>query len=250
MTNVLAVTLQAMQNDAARLEQAGMNLANALTPGYKRAVVNHQAPIGTFAQQLAGSAAASTAQATPAAPATVATDLRAGTLKATGQPLDVALDGGGFFEVTTDAGPAYTRQGNFRTDAQGRLVTTAGHAVMGRSGEITRAGASPQISETGVIRDARTGEVLAQLKIVLFDDPSQLLRLGDGLLSGGGMAPRLAGDGETMVRQGFLENSNVGSIQEMTHLIQAMRHFESMQRVAQGYDEMLGTAIRKLGEAG
>lgn len=71
--------------------------------------------------------------------------------------------------------------------------------------------------------------------------------MGDGLMAAGpGM--KLVADDEVQVRQGFLENSNVSSTYEMTTLVHAMRHFESMQRVAQGYDDMLGTAIRKLGE--
>jgi flagellar basal-body rod protein FlgG len=59
---------------------------------------------------------------------------------------------------------------------------------------------------------------------------------------------KLVSEQEVSVRQGFLENSNVSSTYEMTSLLQTMRHFESMQKIAQGYDDMLGTAIRKLGE--
>ncbi|MCY1245777.1 hypothetical protein D9M72_589470 [compost metagenome] len=71
--------------------------------------------------------------------------------------------------------------------------------------------------------------------------------MGDGLLVTEQQASQVP-DAELHVQQGFLENSNVSSMQEMAQLIQSMRHFESMQRVALGYDEMVGNAVRKLGE--
>ncbi|MNY66168.1 flagellar basal body rod protein FlgF [compost metagenome] len=83
--------------------------------------------------------------------------------------------------------------------------------------------------------------------MVRFDTPAELQRMGDGLLVTEQQASQVP-DAELHVQQGFLENSNVSSMQEMAQLIQSMRHFESMQRVALGYDEMVGNAVRKLGE--
>ncbi|MNW05611.1 flagellar basal body rod protein FlgF [compost metagenome] len=71
--------------------------------------------------------------------------------------------------------------------------------------------------------------------------------MGSGLLVSDQVPTQLV-DADVQVRQGFLENSNVNSMQEMAQLIQSMRHFESMQRVALGYDEMIGGAVRRLGE--
>lgn len=251
MNEILAIGLQGMQGDAARVEQIAMNLANALTPGFKRAVAV-QAPVAaSFAVHLSGAAALPPrADGEVALPAMAfRSDSRVGTLKFTGQPLDVALAGTGYFEVVTDNGPAYTRQGNFRVDAAGRLVTAQGYPVMGQGGEIVLPLSSPVITATGAVLSAegRDEAPLAQLKIVDFEDGAALDRLGEGLLAAGGGMKLLRRE-EAQVRQGYLENSNVVSTQEMTGLIQAMRHFESMHKVAQGYDEMLGTAIRKLGE--
>jgi flagellar basal-body rod protein FlgG len=175
-------------------------------------------------------------------------DVRAGTLRATGQPLDFAITGNGYFEVMTPSGPAYTRQGNFRVDARGRVVTEAGHAVMGVAGEILLDSPAPVVSAGGRITSVSTQSVLGQLKIVQFADGAVPERLGDGLF---GAAPGMVSlrEGDVQVRQGFLENSNAASTLEMATLVQAMRHFEGMQKVVQGYDEMLGLAIRKLGEA-
>ena len=251
MNEVLAISLQSMQGDMARVEQIGMNLANALTPGYKRGVAM-QAPVGaTFAAHLAGTQRPGAAALTAAMPQPVAfrSDTAAGTLKATGQPLDLALGGKGYFEVATENGPAYTRQGSFRLDGSGRLVTAQGYAVMGQAGEIVLTTAAPVINASGAIIGPGGSEdaPLAQLKLVEFDADSNLQSLGEGLFSAGSGMKQLSTQ-ESQVRQGYLENSNVVSTYEMTQLIQAMRHFESMHKVAQGYDDMLGTAIRKLGE--
>lgn len=186
----------------------------------------------------------------------VLTDTRPGSIRVTGQRLDLALAGDGFFEVETEAGPAYTRQGSFRVDARGRLVTAQGHPVMGRNGDIYLTTQTPVIDAAGRITepDATTGPSaadpgapIAQLRIVRFENPRVLERLGDGLVAAGpGMA--VAQDGEAQIRQGALENANVSSMHEMVQLMETLRHFESMQKVAQGYDEMIGQAIRRLGE--
>ncbi|HSV47314.1 MAG TPA: flagellar hook-basal body protein [Ramlibacter sp.] len=246
MDEVLAISLHAMKGDMARLDQIAMNIANGLTPGFKRGVVHQGAQQASFAAHL-NAALADPAAGPTAGAVTVSSDMRVGSLKATGQKLDVALAGKGYFEVMTDAGPAYTRQGNFRIDAQGRLVTQQGHPVLGHGGEILLQLADPIISAAGEISSAGGGaqRVLARLKVVTFADASHLQNLGKGLHAAGPGA-QLAKDDEVQVRQGFLENSNVNSSQEMTSLVQTMRHFESMQKIAQGYDEMLGTAIRKL----
>ena len=182
--------------------------------------------------------------------------MRPGTVKLTGEPMDVALAGDGFFEVTTPSGPAYTRQGNFRTDAMGRLVTAQGYPVMGKNGEVFLTTQTPVIDAMGNVTEpnATTGPSavnprtpIAQIKVVKFDAPKTLQRLGEGLMaSGSGMT--VMDDANVQIRQGALENGNVSSMQEMMQLIQTMRHFESVQKVTQGYDEMIGTAIRKLGD--
>jgi len=255
MTDTLAISLRAMQQDMARLESISMNLANATTPGYKRDIATvRPAGIPAFAETVDAlrTHAPADVGAAGGSTLTVRTDDRPGTLKATGQRLDVALSAPGYFEVATESGPAYTRQGQWRLDAQGRLVTALGHPVIGQAGEIVLRHAEPFIDESGQVFDGTPEgpgvEPLARLKVVRFDDPGTLQRIGDGLLLSA-QAPAPVDAAEIEVRQGFLENANVNSIQEMVHLIQSMRHFESMQRAAASYDEMLGGAIRKLGEA-
>ncbi|RYY86714.1 MAG: flagellar hook-basal body complex protein [Comamonadaceae bacterium] len=241
MDQILAITLRSMQQDMGRLDRVGMNLANAQTVGYQREVASMP-----FARLAEG-----------AAPIVgVATDPRPGTLRNTGQKLDVALAGPGWFEVQTEHGLAHTRQGNFQLDPQGRLVTAQGHAVQGLGGDIQLPHGMPVIDAQGRIFEGalpgaapgrNDGAPLAQLKVVVPRNGSPLQRLGEGavLLEG---EPLPLAPADLQVRQGFLENANVNSMQEMVQLIQTMRHFESMQKVALGYDEMVGSAIRRLGD--
>lgn len=248
MQEVLALALGSMHNDMKRLDQVGMNLANAATPGYKRGVVVQQAG-APFAAALDAAAAASAPSGVSAPVMGMAMDTRAGTFRSTGQSLDVAVGSDGYFEVATDQGPAYTRLGAFRVDAQGRLVTAQGQPVMGLSGELFLSTTSPVIAANGAVTE-RVGDVdrpVGQLKLMRFPEGAAPQRLGDGLLASVDGMTQVPPE-EARLRQGFTENANVVPAQEMMQLIQTMRHFESMHRVAQSHDDMLATAIRRLGE--
>jgi flagellar basal-body rod protein FlgG len=255
MQHILSIALAAMHQDMQRMDRVAVNLANVSTPGYKREIAEAR-PFVDVMEGVNAADAGRGISSPSTAPLSVMFDSRPGTLKTTGQPFDVALTGDGFFEVSTENGPAYTRQGNFRIDARGRLVTAQGDPVMGKNGDIYLTTQHPVIDEAGNITepDATTGPSatapgtpVAQLKVVTFEQPAQMQHLGAGLMAAGtGMT--VLSDGDARLRQGALENANVSSMQEMVQMIQTMRHFESMQKAVQGYDEMLGTAIHKLGD--
>jgi flagellar basal-body rod protein FlgF len=253
MDEVIALTLRTMQQDMTRLERVGINLANVTTHGYKREMVVAKPFAETYAAlQAAISTVQPNGSLVPSEPVQVLNDWRPGTLKSTGQSLDLALGGQGFFEVTTAQGPAYTRQGSFQVDGRGRLVTAQGHPVQGKSGEIYLSKTNPIIDAAGNIKEAdlagRVNEtVIAQIKIVQFNDNAALQRAGDGLFSVSQNASQSIVN-DPKIRQGFLENSNVNAMQEMLQMTQTMRHFETMQRVIQAHDDMVGVAIRKLGD--
>jgi flagellar basal-body rod protein FlgG len=251
MNEVLAIGLQAMRADMARLELAAANFSNVLTAGYKRGEMRAPKILASFASHFDAARAPEAANdpQRPVAVSGIRYDLRPGTLRATGRALDVALTGKGFLEVITPQGPAYTRQGNLRLDAQGRLVTAQGYAVQGLAGDITLTGGKPVFTHDGRVlgEGSSLDAPLAELKLVEFDTDVQLQPIGEGLFAAPGAA-RLLPREEKQVRQGFLENSNVRSGYEMTQLVRAMRHLETMQKLTQACDEMLGTAIRKLGE--
>lgn len=260
MQEVLAIALQSMHTDMQKLDRVGSNLANALTAGYQREVLASQ-PIGVPAQAFSSVVEGMQAQlpgtdspiaATRMPSMLVQTDMRPGTLKSTGQSLDVALAGPGYFEVMTETGPAYTRQGAFQVDARSRLVNAQGLPVMGNGGEIVLNSDRPFIDAVGNVFESRTGIAenttpVAQIKVMQPEDTKGMRRLGEGLFSPDGSFVAMK-EADVQIRQGFLENSNVSSMQEMVQLMQTMRHFESMQKVALGYDDMTGQAVRKLGE--
>ncbi|HEV8690097.1 MAG TPA: flagellar hook-basal body protein [Ideonella sp.] len=250
MTSITAITLNALANDQARIERVATNLANVATPGYKRELwVERSAGTSAFAQTMEamqpGEPAVDAGPALPqASVSALARDLRAGTLKPTGRALDLALVGSGYFEVATEHGPAYTRRGEFQIDAHGRLATPEGHALLGTGGEITLTGDKPSIDATGRVFDGE--RQVAQLHLI--DAGNTPLRaLGGGLFAADGAVRELPAD-QLAVRQGFVENANVDTAHEMVSLTTSVRHFEALLRVAQGRDEMLGTAIRKLGD--
>jgi len=172
-------------------------------------------------------------------------------LRVTGQPLDFALAGPGYFEIATDNGPAYTRAGNFRLDGAGRIVTASGQSLQGLAGVLRLSG--PDVRAVRVDASGRVFEgdrALDQIKVVRFDRPALLQRLGSGLLgatAGAGM-PRPTAEADILMRQGMLENANVDNALEMIELTRATRHFESLQRGLQIYDELLGTALRRIAE--
>jgi flagellar basal-body rod protein FlgF len=250
MTSISAITLNALGNDQARIERVATNLANVQTPGYKRELwVERSGAPSAFAQAMAAMQQPA-GDETPGADAlvlpqaTLSRDMHPATLRPTGRALDLALAGTGLFEVATDQGPAYTRRGEFQVDARGRLVTPQGHALIGQGGEITVTSEHLSIDAAG--RVLENDKPVAQLRIV-DAKPDQLSALGDGLYAASGAVQELAA-GQVTVRQGFLENANVDTAHEMVSLTTSVRHFEAMLRVIQGRDEMLGTAIRKLGE--
>lgn len=240
MQAVAAVIVESLALDAARVERVGVNLANALTPGYSREIVVgalRSAP--TFAQFLDADAVT----ASDPSPS-IARDLRPGTLKPTGQPWDLALTSSGYFEVTSPVGPLYTRRGDFTVDAEGRLVSQRGWPVAGAAGEIRPGLDRPSIDGEGVVRvGARS---VGQIRVVRFQNPQSLRHVEGGYFTS--ESPPLA-DERPAVRQGFLENANVSHSHEMVELMRTMRHFEAMTRLLQGYDELIGHSIRKLGEA-
>jgi flagellar basal-body rod protein FlgF len=254
MNEILALVLGSMQADMARVDGVAMNLANAQTAGYKRDVAVMLPFASRVDRGVQQAAAALSADLGASVPVATQVDQRPGSLKSTGQPLDVALTGPGWFEVQTESGTAYTRQGSFHLDARGRIVTPQGHLLMGVGGEIQLAQGNPVIDAggrvfdgAGVVQGGTRGTPVGQLRIVQFEPSARVERLGDGLVRVQGEAVA-ASEGSVQVQQGFLENSNVDPMQEMVQLLQSVRHLETMQKVATSYDEMLGASIRRLGE--
>lgn len=236
MSDAIAALSDAMRNDAETLRVIGQNVANIETVAYRREIAVMRPNFDE---------ATDDARAALARPQTIETsiDQRPGTLKSTSETLHLALEGPGFFVVDTPQGEALTRRGDFRLDNEGRLVTQAGLPVLGEGGAIHVAGATPQIAPDGNVR--MNGEIVARLRIAQVASESRLVPIGGDLYSG---AQLPEGNDAARVRQGFLEASNVESVQEMVRLMETMRHFEALQRFVRGYDDMTSKAITELGK--
>jgi flagellar basal-body rod protein FlgF len=170
-----------------------------------------------------------------------------GPMQRTGNPLDLAIDGDGFFNIQTPNGVEYTRKGNFMLSEDGFLVTAEGFPVLGRSGKI-------QLGE-GIISVDKDGglhlddSTIDQLSITRFADPQQLQKVGGARFrSLGGEA-----SGETSetfsILQGHIELGNVDPVRGMVEMIETLRVFEAYQKVLKALDEVDSQAIGDVGSA-
>ena len=170
-------------------------------------------------------------------------DQTQGTMSTTGNPLDVALEGPGFFKVQTANGIAYTRNGSFQVSSSGQLTTATGDLVLGQSGPITLPSGTPSISSNGTISSA--GAVVAKLQIVGFPESTVPTTQGNGYYNASASLEEPMDS--TSVRQGSLENSNVSAIDGVVELVTAQRATETMRRVLTMIDtEMDKTAAQDL----
>jgi len=173
------------------------------------------------------------------------TDYSLGPSRHTGNSLDLAVEGDGFFVVNTPQGTAYTRQGRFHLGANGRLLTSEGYEVQG-GGAITITGSNLVIDTKGRISVA--GKEIATLDIVDFPKPYSLKKVGSTLFVPGDDQTATQTPRNLLVRQGYLEESNVNSIQEMAQLIETNRFFEACQKVMKSYDEIKDKAANEIGK--
>jgi flagellar basal-body rod protein FlgF len=175
------------------------------------------------------------------------TDYTQGALMDTGNPLDVAIDGGGFFRVSTPAGERLTRDGRFIRDASGALVTPQGYKVLNTGGTaITIPEGEVNIAADGTI--SVDGTTVAQLGINSYLTPrTELIRSDDNLYQAKGTA---TGTDKGRVVQAYLESSNGNASQLMTQLVEVTRSYEAAQQLVANNDELLGKSISTLGRIG
>lgn len=235
--------MQVFANNMANVNTAGFKQDDqAFTSVMARAQVSGSAlvhPVG-FGQQIGVRPDGSAERVFVAAHA-LHTSFEPGRIRITGNPLDMAITGRGFFEVKTPQGLRYTRDGMLSLDGQGRLVTNLGHPVMGTNGEIKVPSGTVQVTKEGAIHV--DGKPVAQIKVMEFPDDRMPQKHLDGFLA--------AGNGKVMknpdIQGGHIEESNVSSIGEMVKMIQGMRNYESSQKLIQTLDHMAEVAIQDIG---
>lgn len=173
-------------------------------------------------------------------------DLRPGDAVTTGNPLDISIMGDGFFKVQTPQGDRYTRNGTFSIDKEKYLISQEGYKVLGENGPITLDGTSISITNQGEIEV--DGTKVGKLKIVSFDDPKNLKKESNTLLSYSGQASAEKAPKQLVVKQGVLEQANVSVVEEMTRMVEISRQFETFQKLMQTYDEMDTKAVTDVGQ--
>jgi flagellar basal-body rod protein FlgF len=176
------------------------------------------------------------------------TDLSQGPFAQTGSKFDVAIDGEGFFAVNTPQGERYTRAGGFAISPTGELITPSGYPVLGLGGPIVL---DPNDTEISIARDGtistREGE-RGRLRLVRFENPSQLSKQGDNLFAVNGDAAPLPVEPRTTVVQGSLEKSNVHSVLEIGRMIEVTRAYTSLASLMSRTDDLRRSAIERLAD--
>lgn len=186
------------------------------------------------------------------------TDFSQGSLKPTGNSLDVAINGKGFFELATPQGIRLTRSGNFTLDGEGKLVSKDGYPVMRGAAEGTDpASRVIKVNGTGNVFINENGEVfegtesIGQLSLVDVAKPDALQKVGNSMYGfKNNMNAEVQNIANPSLKQGFLEMSNVNIVQEMTDMIQTHRIFESTQKVISTYDSMADKLVNVVGKIG
>lgn len=240
MENTLYVALSrqmAMKNE---MDVIANNVANANTPAFRREgmlFAEYLAEVGvtpvandsiSFVQEIA-----------------ILRSADPGPLGRTGNPLDLALSGDGYFAVTTPEGTRYTRNGQFRLDDQGQIVNHKGYPVQSDSGApitLNREDTNILIAQDGTV--SSENGAIGTIKTVRFDDPKALTKAGDSLYLAEGATPQPTSD--VQIHQGMIEGSNVQPVLEMTRMLELMRSYQSMQKLIETEQQLQLEAINKL----
>jgi flagellar basal-body rod protein FlgG len=223
MERGLYIAASGMVAEMARQDQLANDLANASTPGYKADRVSQQS-FGSLLVQNDGATVGSLG--TGAHIDKQVTDLRPQALRDTGQPLDLAIEGDGWFGVRTKQGVRYTRNGSFTADARGNLVDQLGNQVLGTNNQPVKVGADGTVDAT---------------KVGVFNVRNPA-KQGDNDFAG-----QASGKATGQVRSGALEGSGVDPARAMVDLMGSMRAMEATQRAITTIDSTLQETATQVG---
>lgn len=174
----------------------------------------------------------------------VVTSHRQGSLNQTDRPLDMAIKGDGFFCIRVDGQEMYTRDGSFVIDSEGYLATADGHRVIGDMGWLYIGEERFQLHQNGEFYS--DDYFLDRLKLVTFERPEELEKVGDNLYRAReDNIPYIGIQGQVL--QGFLETSNINAVKEMVSMISAFRDYEANQKVIAAYDQTVDKAVNEVG---
>lgn len=245
MINGILYSSRGCLKEEMKMDIVTNNLANANVVGFKKDRISfneflNQAESKKVPQNM------SKPQIVDTGLITIKTDMEQGDIRSTGNSLDMAIFGDGFFKVNTPQGIRYTRKGNFSLDSGGSLITREGYNVMGKNGPISIIGSNIDVDGAGKI--VSDGGEAGQLDLVGFDNDEDLLKEGSGLYRHKNDEPGTTIPSETRVKQGYLELSNVNIVEEMVKMIQSLRAFESYQRSIKVLDSIDNKSINEVGK--
>lgn len=254
MVKGLYTAASGMMLQMARQDLIANNIANVSTSGYKKQVAVSRA----FPDMLMSRIENNTENAGKGSPSTTCTeigrvgsgacldaayiDFSRGNLLNTDSSFDLALGGEGYFAVDTPQGERFTRNGSFKVDYDGLLVTSQGYPLLDEYDNYIYAEDDFTVDRMGNFMVG--GEEGGRIKTVVFDDPQQLEKTGDNLFTAD-QEYYTAEHPEVM--QGYIEQSNVNAVGEMINLMSAVRVYETLQKVVQAEDELNQVAIDKVG---
>lgn len=222
-----------------RLATVANNVANLGTTGFRAEEVDFETILSVFRRETTAFAAEGGTYLSR----------RPGPVEATGNPLDVAIDGPGWFGIDVGGGEiAYTRDGRFSMTPAGDLVTATGHAVLDAGG--APVALDPRAGPVSIGRDGtvvQDGERAGVIGLFLLPPAARLERFGDAAVKSDVAAEPAEDLVANGMRQGFVEGSNVEPVMELTRLVMIQRQFESLATTLESRDRSLADAIRELG---
>lgn len=254
MIRSLWISKTGLDAQQTQMDVIANNLANVSTNGFKRARAVFEDLLYQTIRQPGAQSSQQTQLPTglqlgtgvrPVATARIFTQ---GNLQQTGNPLDVAIQGNGFFQVLLpDGSTAYTRDGSFQVDSQGQLVTSSGFSVQPAI-TIPANSLSTTIGRDGVVSVTRAGTAapsqVGSLQLVSFTNPAGLQSFGENLYletaaSGTPNANTPGTNGLGLINQGYTETSNVNVVEELVSMIQTQRAYEINSKSISTSDQML-----------
>jgi len=242
MDNALYVGLSRQMVLRREMDIVANNISNADTTGFKVESLMSKENPGPPAFTLQGPRPVKFVSADG-----VARDFGQGGLHSTGAPLDLAIEGQGFFKVTTKDGERYTRDGGFRIDDTGRLATQSGQLVADEGGgEIALDLQKGQITIATDGTVSQGAERVGKIGVFKFDTLSVLEKSGDNLLKNTSNSQPVATT-DAKVRQGMLESSNVKPIEQITRMIEVSRAYEQVTRMMDSQAELSRATITRMG---
>ena len=241
MDPITAIAASGMRARMESLDMLANNIANSSTGGYKADREFYSLYTAPEAEE-AGESSVMPLIEMPW------TDLSQGALQVTGNSLDVALSGHGFFAVNGPSGPLYTRNGSFTTSPSGEIVAAGGYPVRGAGGAALTVDPSLplKVSKDGTV--TQDAAVVGQMEIADFADAGALAKQGSNYFAASPAALRVAASAD--VEQGKLESSNTSAAEGAGRLISIMRQFEMLQKAASLASAMDQKAVEEVAKVG